>query len=415
MAHEIKRIEKEFILKNLVENHAPLEVHVGAERLQAYIVKFNDERLWIRLADDIFPAKLDEVTAFFRFRNNPMTFTTRVVETNDDVAELVQPHELFRDLSRSFERIKAPSGVSVSFLFKGKQVRLDYPDSDQYEPAEDPGAAPGFDAAKISDLLKAFRERAARFATENKIVMFRERKPTTFQERLIARSGKILVLPFYTAETQIRSSEIRERLLSQDEIISLKAEDGEDMFSVLEQIGKIVESNRAKRLWHELYCPVLYRQYVVGYTYLIRADSDQERFEPAVFDFVVQFGRILAYSLKVNGYFSAEPQIDEFGAAELIDISGSGLLFSYPPDGPDILLYTDLDLKITLGDETISARGRVMRKFQDAGRVYIAIQFIELSPEDMERLFQHIYGTSYRGDVDSIGAADPRNLPVDEL
>jgi hypothetical protein len=223
------------------------------------------------------------------------------------------------------------------------------------------------------------------------------------------------VLPFYAAEAQIRSSEIRERLLSQDEIISLKAEDGEDMFSVLEQIGKIVEANRAKRLWHELYCPILYRQYVVGYMYLIRADADQERFEPAVFDFVLQFGRIFSYSLRVNGYFKAEPKIDEFGAAELIDISGSGLLFSYPPDGPDILLYTDLDLKISLTNDVIRARGRVMRKFHDAGRVYIAIQFIELDPDDMEKLFQHIYGTSYRGDVDSVGAADPRNLPVDEL
>lgn len=415
MAQEIKRIEKEFILKNLQENRTPLEIHQGAERLQAFIAKADEERLWLRLDNDIFPSDLQELTAFFRFRNNPMTFTSKVIEISDDVAEIAQPAEIFRDLSRSFERIKAPSGVSVSFLFKGQQVQLDYPDSDQYEPAEDPGTDPGFDAAKISDLLKAFRERAARFATENKIVMFRERRPSTFQELLVARSGKVLVLPFYAAEAQIRSSEIRERLLSQDEIISLKAEDGEDMFSVLEQIGKIVEANRAKRLWHELYCPILYRQYVVGYMYLIRADADQERFEPAVFDFVLQFGRIFSYSLRVNGYFKAEPKIDEFGAAELIDISGSGLLFSYPPDGPDILLYTDLDLKISLTNDVIRARGRVMRKFHDAGRVYIAIQFIELDPDDMEKLFQHIYGTSYRGDVDSVGAADPRNLPVDEL
>lgn len=415
MASEIKRIEKEFILKNLCENRTPLEIHVGAERFQAYLEEVNEERLWLRLSEDIFPEEVSQVTAFFRFRNNPMTFTTKVIENTDEVAELVQPEDLFRDLSRSFERIKAPKDVSVSFLFKGQRVKLDYPDSDQYEAAEDPGVEPGFDAAKISELLKAFRERAARFATENKIVMFRERKPTTFQENLIARSGKILVLPFYAAEAQIRSAEIRERLLNQDEIISIKAEEGEDMFSVLEQLGKIVEQNRSRKLWHELYCPILYRQYVVGYMYLIRADSDQERFEPAVFDFVIQFGRVLAYSLKVNGYFKAEPQIDEFGGAELIDISGSGLLFSYPPDGPDILLYTDLDLKITLGDQTINVRGRVMRKYNDSGRVYIAIQFIELDPDDMETLFLHIYGTSYRGDIDSVGAADPRNLPVDEL
>lgn len=415
MANEIKRIEKEFILKNLQEQRTPIEVHVGPERLQAFVEKLDEERLWLRLADEIFPEDLKEITGFFRFRNNPMTFSTRVIEVQDDLAEVAQPSELFRDLSRSFERIKAPRDVSVSFLFKGQQVKMDYPDSDQYEPVDDPGVASGFDPSRISELLKAFRERAARFATENKIVMFRERTPATFQEKLIARSGKILVLPFYAAEAQIRSADIRERILTQDEIIALKGEEGEDMFSVLEQIGKIVESNRSRRLWHELYCPILYRQYVVGYMYLIRTDADQERFEPAVFDFVVQFGRVLAYSLKVNGYFKADPQVDEFGAAELIDISGSGLLFSYPPDGPDILLYTDLELKVRLGETSIPVRGRVMRKYNDSGRVYIAIQFIQLDPDDMETLFQHIYGESYRGDIDSVGAADPRNLPVDEL
>ena len=415
MANEIKRIEKEFILKNLSESRTPLEIHIGAERLQAFVERVSEERLWIRLADDVFPDGVRDLTAFFRFRNNPMTFKTRVIEHDEEVAELQQPSELFRDLTRSFERIRRPAGVSVTFLFKGQQVQLDYPDSDQYEPAEDPGIEPGFDATQIAELLKAFRERATRFATESKIVMFRERKPSNFQERLIARSGKILVLPFYTAESQIRSPEIRERLLSQDEIITLKGEEGEDMFSVLEQIGKIVESNRSRRIWHELYCPVLFRQYVVGYLYLIRSGNDQERFEPGTFDFLLQFGRVLAYSLKVNGYFKAEPRIDEFDSAELIDISGSGLLFSYPPDGPDILLYTDLDLKIVLGEERIPVRGRVMRKYNDSERVYIAIQFIELDPDDMEKLFLHIYGKSYRGDVDSVGAADPRNLPVDDL
>ena len=52
MANEIKRIEKEFILKNVLEQRTPLEVHVGAERLQAFVEKMNEERLWLRLADD---------------------------------------------------------------------------------------------------------------------------------------------------------------------------------------------------------------------------------------------------------------------------------------------------------------------------------------------------------------------------
>ena len=415
MGSEIKRIEKEFILKDLCEKRIPLEIHVSEERLQAYLESFDEEQLVLLLPDDILPADLREITVFFRFRNNPVTFTAKIVEVVDGRITVAQPRELFRDLSRSFERIKSPKGVSVTFLFKGKQVRLDYPDSDQYDPVEEPELDPGFDATRISDLLRSFRERAARFASENKIVMLRERTPRSFQEKLVAKTGKILVFPFYAGEAQIRSAEVRERLLSQDEIIAYEAEEGEDMFTVLERIGKIIDTTREKRVWHELYCPVLYHQYVVGYLYLMRSDNEQEKFEPATFEFVLQYARILAYSLKVNGYFRAEPVVDEFGAAELIDISGSGLLFSYPPDGPEILLYTDLDLRISFGGKTIPVRGRVMRSYNDTDRVYIAIQFIELDPDDMELLFDHIYGSGYRGDVDSVGAADPANLPLDEM
>jgi hypothetical protein len=412
---EIKRIEKEFILKDISEKRAPLEVHISNERLQAFLEQFDEEQLTLRFPNEVLPSGLERITAYFRFRNNPMTFTSRVLSQADDGVVLAQPDELFRDLNRAFERISSPEGVSVTFLFKGKQVRLDYPDSDQYEPAEEPEIDAGFDATRIADLLASFRERASRFASENKIVMFRSRTPSTFQERLIAKSGKILVLPFHTGESQLRSAEVRDRLLTQDEIISYEAESGEDMFTVLERIGKVVDANKARQVWHELYCPVLYHQYVVGYLYLMRSNSDREKFEAAAFDFVMQYSRILAYSLKSNGYFRAEPVVDEFGAAELIDISGSGLLFSYPSDGPEILLYTDLDLRIRLGEETIPVRGRVMRSYNDLDRVYIAIQFIELDPDDMETLFQHIYGPDYRGDVDSVGAADTTNLPVDEL
>lgn len=415
MGSEIKRIEKEFILKDVFEKQSPLEIHLGEERLKAFIAELGEERLKLRLPDDILPTEISEITVFFRFRNNPITFTARVMVCDGAAVEVAQPKELIRDLSRSFERIRSPKGVSVTFLFKGKQVRLDYPDSDQYDPVETPELDPGFNASRIADLLKSFRERAGRFATENKIVMLRERVPTTFQEKLVAQTGKMLALPFYPSEAQIRASEVRERILSQDEIIAREGERGEDMFTVLEHISKVIDQNRERRIWHELYCPILYHQYVVGYLYLIRSGSEQEKFEPATFEFLMQYSRILAYSLKVNGYFRAEPIIDEFGAAELIDISGSGLLFSYPPDGPEILLYTDLDLRIKLTNHTIPVRGRVMRSYNDADRVYIAIQFIELDPDDMEILFEHIYGTEYRGDVDSVGAGDPGNLPLDEM
>lgn len=415
MASGIQRIEKEFVLKEMVEKKTPVELHIREERLTGLITDFDDDHVTVVLPEDIFPADSQEISFFFRFRNNPMTFSSPVVDLGDERAVVKLPDQILRDLSRAFERIKNPRGVSISFLHKGQTVHLDYPDSDQYEPVDDPGVEPGFDPAQIAELLRSFRERASHYASDNRIVMFRERKPASFQERLVARTGRIVVLPFYGSEAQVRPAEVRERILDQDDIISVEQDSGRDMFAVLEEIGAVVNRNLARNIHHELYCPILYHQYVVGYMQLVKGGTDQTKFSPDVFEFVVEQARILSYSLKMNGYFKSEPQTSQYGASELIDISGSGALFSIPANIPDILLFTDLEMRISFDDAEVPAVGRVMRKSQDSGRVYLAIQFIELDPDDHEKLLQKIYGADYRGDVDSLGVADMRNLPPDEL
>jgi hypothetical protein len=159
-----------------------------------------------------------------------------------------------------------------------------------------------------------------------------------------------------------------------------------------------------------MYCPVLHQHYVVGYLYLLRTREFPEPFDSKVVDFVFQFSRILAYSLKMNGYFTAEPSREEFGAAELLDISGSGLLFGFPKGGPSPLLYSDLDLTLYLGDVSLTVKGRVMRRYDDNERTYIGVRFLDMSLDDMELLFQRLYGRDYIGDVDTTGVADSTQI-----
>jgi hypothetical protein len=415
MASGIQRIEKEFVLKEMVEKRTPVEVHIREERLTGRLSEFGDERIVVVLPDDIFPSDAQQMSFYFRFRNNPMTFTSAVIDLSDERAEVKLPAQIFRDLNRSFERIKNPRGVSVSFLHKGQTVQLDYPDSDQFEPVDDPGVEPGFDPSQIAELLKNFRERAAEFASDNKIVMFRERKPESFQERIVARTGRVLVLPFYGSVAQVRPQDVRERILEQDDVIATESDAGRDMFDVLEEIGGIVNRNKERNVYHELYCPILYHQYVIGYMQLVRGGSDQTKFAPDVFEFVIEQARVLSYSLKMNGYFKSDPRAAQYGASEILDISGSGALFGIPAQVSDILLFTDLDMRISFGDREVPVRGRVMRKSKDTDRVYLAIQFMEFDPDDHEQLLQYIYGPEYRGDVDTQGVADARNLPVDEI
>jgi hypothetical protein len=408
VANEIKRIEREFIFQNLIERQSPVEIHYQNHRLGYMLKRSTEDRLFmIPLVSD--PPEIPEgalLTVFLKFRGQVMTFRTKVRSWNPGELAVEQSQVLFRDLSRGFERILRPQGISVSFVMQGERVLLDYPTSDMYDPVEPPEEEPGFDPEQISELLGAFRTRAEEFSDENKIVMFRERTPESYQENLVARTGKFLVVPVPTERAKELPLHIRDRVLIRQEIVDLERTEGEQMLDTLEKIGGMVDDLDSKSLARELYCPVLYHQFVIGYLYLCKQKGDPVDFRTGAYDFLGQFARILSYSLERNGYFKPVPVEEEYTDTGLMDISGSGLLFSHSLDGPSINLYTELELRILLDNKVLPARGRVMRKWKDSARSYYGIQFVDMATEHMEALFDRLYGEQYRGEADTIGPSD---------
>jgi hypothetical protein len=224
----------------------------------------------------------------------------------------------------------------------------------------------------------------------------------------------MLVVPLYGGDTTSLSPTVRERLLSQDDIVEIQKEAGNEPFGALEELRKVSRRLNDEGIHRELYCPVLYHQYVVGYLYLMKGGGDVTEFPPKALEFTVTIARILAYALQVNGYFREQSRKVEYDEAELIDISGSGVLFSYPKEGPTISLYADIDLQIYIENRKINARGRVMRKFRDSQHTYFGVQFTEINAEDMSALFDRLYGEEYRGGVDESGLAEVSDPEADQ-
>lgn len=408
MANEIKRIEREFIFQNLIERQSPVEIHYQNHRLGYMLKRSTEDRLFlIPLVTD--PPEIPEgalLTVFLRFRGQVMTFRTKLRSWNPGEIAVEQSQVLYRDLSRGFERILHPRGISVSFVMQGERVLLDYPTSDMYDPVEPPEDDPGFDPEQITELLGAFRTRAGEFGDENKIVMFRERTPESYREQLVARTGKFLVVPVPAERPKELPLHIRERVLSRQDIVDLERAEGQEMLDTLDKIGNMVQDLDDRDLSREVYCPVLYHQFVIGYLYLCKRQEDPVDFRIGAFELLGQFARILSYSLERNGYFKPVPVEEEYDDTGIMDISGSGLLFSHRLDGPSINLYTELDLRIALDDQIFPARGRVMRKWKDSSRAYYGIQFVDMATEHMEALFDRLYGEQYRGEADTIGPSD---------
>jgi len=394
MAVKVSRIEKEFILKQMLENRLNVELQLSNKRIPAVLEKILPEELVFSFLNT--ETQLPEVKhsdIYIPFRGARVTCKAPIISLQDKGMRLKMPDFLYRDLDRGFERIDPGAGVSVSFLMEGVEYKLDFPELAESMAAEPPSLNIKFDAQKITNLLKGFREKALSFSSENRIIMFRERKPESIAEKIIAWSGRPLLLPMEDVHSLERSLDSRAyKILKLEEINQFFKSSGEDPLLLSNNFSQYLNGLKKKNIYHELYCPVLFQRYVVGYVYLMRADKQTASFTPNVLEFVLQFSRVLAYSLRQNGYFQAIPIRKKFNRSILVDISGSGLLFSMPLNSPVLELYADLDLLINFPEKKLSLKGRVMRKYQDPDRIYIGVKFLELSPEDHEFLLYRLYG-----------------------
>lgn len=399
MSTSVSRIEKEFILASLLEKKAPMELRYRNRWIHCLIQDVKEKMIHLSHADQDLdpPRKNEKVDLFFKFRGARMTFRTQIRSVEKTEVRVEFPSGLFRDLSRGYERVTPTSEVKISFLMHGEKIEFDFPKSESFDIPEEPAAMANFDATRITDLLKAFRDKARDLASENKIVMFRERKPENYQERIMAATGKIVMYPqSFAAMGAEKDLILNQKILSQEELVLSETNRGAELFEVLNTIASVTGENENRGILQELYCPILFQQYVVGYLYLVTFKDGGQKISQKVVEFTSQFSRLLSYSLKVNGYFKGVPVKERVDESELIDISASGLLFCLPLSRFDAFfqLYNDMTFTLQVGEREMSILGRIMRKFNDEDRLYIGVMFLDIQEADRSFLVEYLYGST---------------------
>jgi|GEM_PF-5968872 len=416
MAQRISRIEREFIFKSLMERSASVELQLDGRRVAAVIRRFTEERVHLEILTEN-PPKIREdqpIEILFQFRGQTLSGKSKVAKPIEGGALIKQPRAVYRDLARRFPRILAPKGVGVYFVLDEQAISLSFPDSEQYVPVQRPTVDPGFDVAKLSDLLEAFRERAMQFAGESKIVMFRDRKPKGMIERLIVHSGRILILPFPVEQSQAVPPEAAANLVTRHRVEALQREMPEQFSGALRLLTDASSQMRRRKLMYELYCPVLYYQYVVGYLYLVRPLGPGARFDPAVIDFVWQYSRIFAYALQENGYFRNAQTKPAVRRAELIDLSANGVLFTVPKDSQSLGMYAETRLELRLDRYRASVQARVVRRVEEGEHMYFGLQFTKISEELQRALCRRLYGIDSIAEAEELSAIELEDLKPPE-
>ncbi len=417
MGEKVGRIEKQYVLGVLCEQNMPMDVHGQEHQVKGTAVESEEDVLSIRCETDegkLFKRK-EQVRVYFSYFGHTMMFETKVVQPGRTLQVAVPPG-LVKNLERKFERIPSPEGLSMSFEYKDVTVELSFPRSREYREVDEPLISEYFDTDEIQSLIEQFREKAQGMSEHNNIVMFRNREPNGFEEQLIADTGKSLFIPQLDRGLPRHGQIVQHPVITQDMFPDPTQQEGSFMGMNRQQVLAYFKEKSSSGTFCELYSPIIYLQYVVGYVYLSNSHKRKRPFTLDTLDFALEFSYVLAYALKENGYFQSDKQEKKHFNAEIINISASGILFSYPSGELTraIGLLTDLDLLLNIEKRAIHVSGRVMRRYEIDGMTYYGLQFMEIQPEDFRFLFDHVYGRPFTEKDDQLweGGAKPPKVEL---
>ena len=418
MGTSIGRIEQEFILNNLVEKNTPVELQIRKVHIQGVFLSLEEKNLVFSSSDSgITALKAGEiVTFFFSFYSSTMTITAKIV-TEGNPLSLMITGGIYKNLKRKYVRVTPDHDVSLTFTLQNAKVILDFPQTQEYESFDSDIFSETFEHADIQVLIADFKKRVSKMSSENKIIMFRSKKPESFEEKLITSTGKCLFLPDTTAGTlPDRKSKLAELIITTNLFLARNGTETVFLGKNLRQVDIHIREKYAKGIYAEIFCPIIYHEYVIGYIYLANTKNRLVAFTTENLSFCKEFTRVLAYALDKQGYFSSSKKEANIFEPEIIDISAAGLLFTHSEKKLSELLglYGDVQLSLKVGQRKLQILSRVMRKYEYKGQFFYGIQFLEIEPEDFRFLFEYVYGRSFTDDDDRLweGGAPPPELDL---
>ena len=415
MGTEMGRIEQEFILTNIIEKKLPVKLQSGKVIVDGIFLSMDEESLLFSSSDSLISEIHEEesVTFFFAFYSHTMTFNTRVIKEGNPL-DIIVPKHIYKNLKRKFIRVSTGSNIELSFTLENARIVLDFPKTQEYESFDSELFSDGFDLSSLEELFQQFKVKAMDYAVESEIVMLRSKTPETFEEQIVTNTGKSLFITETGVPFPDKNMVDSEFVITEDMFLDKHGDEIVSYGMNLRQIEVLLKKKHESGIFAELYTPVIYHEYAIGYIRLANNSTRKQAFTNKTLNFAREFARILAFSLEKQGYFSGAELKESKYLPEIIDISASGLLFTHPEKKlSEIMgLYGDLKLILKIGSRKMEMFSRVMRKYKANDIFFYGIQFLEIVPEDFRFLFDYVYGRPFSDDDDRLweGGAEPPEL-----
>lgn len=407
MAEIVNHVETEFILKESMNLGIPLHMYGAGKSLSARILELRKDSLRLELqgSSDTPAVPWEIFSVYLSFHGKDLTFRSKVLKQENRALILAYPGRMLRSPARKHPRVPCPKGFSLELTLENEKVHLDYPQCGEYSDVSLPDLHEGFDVSSLNALIESFRRRSSGMASESRVVLFKNRPPEGIEESLVAHYGKTLFIPSTRSALPTADPYPEPRIITSGMVSDFEGPD-----AILEgsRMDRAMISKIGKAINAEVWCPIQYYQYVVGYVYLANRADRPLSMDFSVVDCAWEFSRVLAFYLKTHDYFKASQRNDPIThKAGIVDLSASGCLLSIPHTTLAMRIKTGslLDLRLSHPEGSLSTRGKVVRRYDDEEGAYYGVAFQDLGPGELRELFPKLYHLSYPETMDASGEA----------
>jgi hypothetical protein len=394
MATEIKRIEKESILNTLYNKHISMTSLIERSDYSFMLSEIGKTSL-ILIPDRPLPKIAVDSGQKLKLVVNYMGMNIFfAVDIKDVVKEsyvTTIPEFLYRNLGRSSSRQTFPSGMSMQFASCEEKFVLPFPLLDQ-EVAVTP--LTGLEESDYNAIVTHLGEWVKTVADTYKLTLFKDAKagPLELEKSLLMKTGKALFLPsIETIESGLPTvDETPEKCLITTEVFENSGVD-------LNQLTQFIQAKRGKGLRSSAWVPIFFERYVIGCIHIWVSAEDKAPLSLEHIAKLYQYGKSISAALVARAYFASCSLKNKFFNGNGIDISASGILFSYPQSSltPAFTTGKEIALKLNTGTQIINSSARIIRYYREKAIDYWGCRFIGMAPEESRILIEYLYGKPF--------------------
>jgi hypothetical protein len=400
MATPIKRIEKDFLLKAIYDGQLPVICIRGQSQYILTLEKPARGQMFFICDRPIEGLKAHKIlNLMFDYYGKTTMFSVEVNSIKDGHIITGEPGLLYRNLTRSFSRVSMPPNLKAQFTFLDDRYSLSCPKLSEYENDELGELMPLIDLRNLSGIMNQIEAWSKTFASGQKIVMFKDVKPSFIEEYIISETGKALFLPSTRGSYPAKDPYPQKRIITEELFKRYLESTGIDPVHLDEACTRFIRNKFEKGIVADLWVPMRFQEYVIGYIHSWINEKEKAPIDYGTLNNLYRFSKILVNSYMINGYFkSGKLRNDPFGG-KIVDISASGFLFTCPDSqlASALLPNRKLTVKLDTPSQTVKAKATIVRRYKDNTQRYFGCHFIEMEQEDLNFLFEYIYGKTFTG------------------